>query len=87
MVRNCTHSESLVLIRISFCISGTKNVAKQMRKIACGTQKTEGKSSFPELSDKCKLFYCVFEVCGYLVHNNYGHTNQAKLQRSTCTTV
>ena len=46
MVRNCTHSESLVLIRISFCISGTKNVAKQMRKIACGTQRLKESLGF-----------------------------------------
>ena len=40
-----------------FCVSGTKNVAKQMKKISCGTQETEGKSWFPELSDKCKIHF------------------------------
>ena len=38
---------------------GTKNVAKSMRKISCGTKKTEGKSWFVELSDKCKSLTCV----------------------------
>ena len=32
----------------------TKNVAKSIKKISCGTKKTEGKSWFVELSDKCK---------------------------------
>ena len=35
-------------------LKGTKNVAKGMKKVACGTQKTQGKSWFPELSDKRK---------------------------------
>ena len=33
---------------------GTKNVAKNMKKISCGSKKTEGISWFVELSDKCK---------------------------------
>ena len=41
-----------------YALLGTKNVAKSMRKISCGTKKTEGKSWFVELSDKCKLPTC-----------------------------
>ena len=35
--------------------TGTKNVAKKMTKLAVGTKKTQGKTWFPELSDKRML--------------------------------
>ena len=38
---------------------GTKNVAKQMNKVSCGTQKAAGKTWFPELSDKRMFLLCV----------------------------
>ncbi|XP_064382205.1 uncharacterized protein LOC135331087 [Halichondria panicea] len=43
---------------------GTKNVAKKMKKVAIGTKKAQGKTWFPELSDKRKstkvhLYYCM----------------------------
>ena len=34
---------------------GTKNVAKEIKKIAHGAKKLEGVSWWPELSDKCKV--------------------------------
>ncbi|XP_064398007.1 uncharacterized protein LOC135344697 [Halichondria panicea] len=54
------------VLRIEFqCDNcGTKNVAKKMTKLAVGTKKTQGKTWFPELSDKRKstkvhLYYCM----------------------------
>ena len=44
----------VLLSTISVRYLGTKNVAKSMKKISCGTKKAEGKSWFVELSDKCK---------------------------------
>ena len=43
---------NFVYIHVCFLPSGTKNVAKQMKKITCGAQKTEGNTWFLELSDK-----------------------------------
>ena len=43
-----------MLLIVSVLYLGTKNVAKSMRKISCGTKKSEGKSWFVELSDKCE---------------------------------
>ena len=57
----------IVLMVISVLYLGTKNIAKSMRKISCGTKKTEGKSWFVELSDKCKSPTCVPVS---LQHNN-----------------
>lgn len=42
--------------------TGTKNVAKNMEKVSCGTQKTQGKTWFPELSDKCKQNLFAFHI-------------------------
>ena len=44
----------LLLTIISVLYLGTKNVAKSMKKISCGSKKAEGKSWFVELSDKRK---------------------------------
>ena len=43
-----------MLLMVSVLYLGTKNVAKSMRKISCGAKKSEGKSWFVELSDKCE---------------------------------
>ena len=63
--------------------TGTKNVAKKMKKVSCGTKKTQGKTWFPELSDKCKQKFMLAS-----------HTESAKLPpvqvkvpKFTCTTV
>ena len=42
-----------ILLMVSMLYLGTKNVAKSMRKISCGAKKTEEKSWFVELSNKC----------------------------------
>ena len=43
------------------CTIGTKNVAKQMKKIAQGARKWEGNKWFDELSDKCMfILFCVY---------------------------
>ena len=39
---------------------GTKNVAKLMKGISCGTKKTEGKTWFLELSDKRNFSHAMF---------------------------
>ncbi len=47
--------ECHVLIFTNSVYLGTKNVAKGMKKLAIGTKKAQGKTWFPELSDKRKL--------------------------------
>ena len=42
-----------MLLMVSVLYLGTKNVAKSMRKISCGAKRTEEKSWFVELSNKC----------------------------------
>ena len=46
-------------LMVSVLYLGTKNVAKSMRKISCSAKKTEGKSWFVELSDKCEWSHTV----------------------------
>ena len=60
-------------------------MAKSMRKISCGTQKTEGKSWFVELSDKCESPTCVpvnlqhNHICNYaLSHNSCSTSGQPR---------
>ena len=43
-----------MLLMVSVLYLGTKNVVKSMRKISCGAKKTEGRSWFVKLSDKCE---------------------------------
>ena len=47
-------TDFLIFLTIISVFLGTKNVAKSMKKISCGSKKTEGKSWFVELLDKCK---------------------------------
>ena len=52
----------------SSCLSGTKNVAKGLKKIVAGAMKNAGKTWFPELSGKSKSTsynYCHRYVCKY----------------------
>ena len=51
---NTWHGKRIFCNRVG---AGTKNVAKKMAKIAVGTKKAQGKTWFPELSDKLS-FVC-----------------------------
>ena len=44
----------------NFCVSGTKNVAKSLKKIMEGRVRDKGVTWFPELVDKrkCLFIYC-----------------------------
>ena len=54
---------------------GTKNVARELKKVCQGTARTEGKTWFRQLNDKSELRVCVhvhFSVC--LIHYALMHT-------------
>ena len=58
------------IVIIYYFIPGTKNVVKQIKKIAIGTTKNEGRTWFGELSDKRKdVLYACTCTCIIIIHN------------------
>ena len=51
----------------SYAHTGTKNVAKEIKKIATGTAKTEGQKWFGELSDK-RMFILYYTIYMYVLY-------------------
>lgn len=72
----CMHVQS-DFISLLTCIPGTKNVAKELKKIAQGANKWEGVNWFRELSDKRKCMN--LHVCGV-----YGHVHVYTCECEPC---
>ena len=52
----CTCMHLTLTLYVCTIISGTKNAAKEIKKVCAGPKRTEGKIWFSELADKSMIF-------------------------------